>query len=189
MKFRNLNTLPDTRVPQASPLDGQQQFRALAYHEAGHAVVGMSVGMSLASIQLITMQRGGRTMRTASTTWNRSVPAEFDFAVQCAAGGVAETRHLHNEGLMRRSQRKDAPHDWDNAVAALREVGYTLVRRGRAPQPGATWAEVNAACEKAVTRYWRQIAAVAEALYASPGQRLNGQQAASAARMANPRPR
>jgi hypothetical protein len=185
MEFIDLNSLPDTRKAKTTTQPEEHVTRCLAYHEAGHAVIGLTVGMSLASTQLIRSQNGIRFMRTGSTTWNSSTVLQFDFAVECAAGGVAEGRHMKNQKL--RGQPDDA-HDWDTAVAALARSDYQLVRRGRVPANGATFQQVRDAAEKAVRQHWSAITAVAAALYAAPEQRLTGDQVARIARIPNPRP-
>lgn len=169
-----------------------QLARQVAYHEAGHAVVGMAVGMSLIEVWVnpdgreVGRSRTQRFVQYGRTEFDHSTAQCFDYAVKSMAGAAAETRHLHATGLLPHHERRTAPDEWDGAVQDLAVHGYRLVASGRAPSNGATWDQVMGAADSTVDRYWRQITAVAERLVVA--RQLTGDQVAHIARIPNPRP-
>ncbi|MFF5491539.1 hypothetical protein [Streptomyces virginiae] len=165
----DLNSLPDTRAVHSSLLTLKQKRRGLAFHEASHALVGMSYGMSLARVRLIETEvdvPAPGVTQTGATTWNPSWVDEFAFAVQCAAGPIAEQRHLAEASLLTAdvAAQVSGEHDRDMAVATLARTGYDLVITGSAPQFGATWDQVTERAREDVSALWPEISMVAEAL-------------------------
>jgi len=186
----NFNTFPDTRVPNASPLAFDQIIASLAYHEAGHAVIGLHYGMSLARTRVYAIDVNGHPGWTGTTTWNRSFILYFNLAVELAAGAAAATRYLRDNNLLtpQTALCTAAPHDRDMAFATFEQAGYPFTQDGPAPKGGATWAQATAVAGKATDRLWGQIAAVAEALIAGQTHELSGAQAAELAGVTNPNP-
>ncbi|MEU3902030.1 hypothetical protein [Streptomyces sp. NPDC045251] len=168
----DLNSLPDTRTMRASLLTVKQKRRSLAFHETAHTIVGMSYGMSLARARVIEAEvtdPAPGVMQTGATTWNPTWVDEFAFAVQCAAGPVAEQRHLTEAGLLTAdvAAQVAGDHDRDAAVATLARTGYELVLVGPAPEFGATWGQVTERARADVSSLWSEISVVAEALLAA----------------------
>ncbi|WP_329224264.1 hypothetical protein OG352_39810 (plasmid) [Streptomyces sp. NBC_01485] len=165
----DLDSLPDTRVMQRSLLTVAQKREGLAFHEAAHALVGMTYGMSLARVRLIETEADGPApglIQTGATTWNPTWVAEFAFAVQCAAGPIAERRHLAEAGLLTAdvAAQVAGDNDRDVAVATLARSGYELALSGPVPQGGATWDQVTERAREDVSALWPEVAALAEAL-------------------------
>lgn len=165
----DLDSLPDTRVVQPSLLTLAQKRRSLAVHEVAHTIVGMSYGMSLARVRVIETEAtdpAPGVTQTGATTWNPTWVAEFAFAVQCAAGPIAEQRHLAEAGLLTAgvAAQVAGEHDRDMAVATLARTGYELVLAGPAPQFGTTWDQVTEQAREDVSALWPEVTVVAEAL-------------------------
>ncbi|MEJ8654732.1 hypothetical protein WKI65_43540 [Streptomyces sp. MS1.AVA.3] len=187
--FIDLNAVPVTRHPQDNPLSIAESWRGLAYHEAAHALTGIAAGMQLESLQLLEVDAGqGLLGLTGSTTWAPTRAAEFDFAVECAAGAVASRRQLEEAGLATEQVLKciESLHDREVAVKVLAQCGFQIVISGPAPDRGATWREVTQAAERAVDELWSDITAVAEALLASPGHRLTAEMVSAITGRPNP---
>jgi hypothetical protein len=165
----DLNSLPDTRVMRSAILTLPQKRRSLAFHETAHALVGMSYGMSLARVRVIETEvtdPAPGVVQTGATTWNPTWVDEFAFAVQCAAGPIAEQRHLAEVDLLTDdvAPQVTGEHDRDMAVATLARTGYELVLAGPAPRFGATWDQVTARARADVSALWPEVSVVAEAL-------------------------
>lgn len=188
--YVNFDTLPDARTPNASPLAPSQIIASLAYHEAGHAVIGMHYGMSLARTRIYAIDVNGQFGWAGTTTWNRSFVLHFDLAVELAAGAVAATRYLRDNNLLTAETARcaAAPHDRDLAFATFAQTGYPFAQNGPTPEGGATWVQALAAARKTTDRLWVRITAVAEALIADQTHELSGAQAAELASIANPAP-
>ncbi|MGW1468575.1 hypothetical protein ACWCPT_30040 [Streptomyces sp. NPDC002308] len=186
----DFNSLPDTRIPQATFRTEDQIIASLAYHEAGHTVTGMHFGMSLARTRIHTIPVGHRTGLTGATTWNHSRVLYFDLAVELAAGAAVTTRHLRENGLLNpgSAPADEAPHDRDMAVATFEKCGYPFALNGPAPEHGATWEQAITAATDMTDRLWDQITAVAEALIADPRRELSGDHVADLIGLRNPAP-
>jgi hypothetical protein len=166
-------------------LDGRpadQIVASIAFHEAGHAVIGMTFGMSLSRLRVYTVNVDGYMCWTGTTTWNTCFVPHFDLAVELAAGEAAEKRHLLAIGhsLDVAGRLAASPHDRDMAISALARSRYTVTLDGSEPDPatGTSWARVMTAAAEAVNEAWEQITATAEALIAAPRRELTGAQVA-----------
>lgn len=186
----DLDALPDPRVPQANPLPLQQIRAGLAYHEASHAVIGMTRGMSLQRTRVYQVPDPALNLWTGTTTWAVSWVLEFNFACQCAAGSVGELRYLKESGLLTSATAACAlaPHDRAAAETALASVGYRIASEGPAPENGATWDEILDATHTAVDEHWPQITELATAILAAPGYTVTGAHAAAITGIPNPTP-
>ncbi|MEZ3180775.1 hypothetical protein KYY02_19405 [Streptomyces pimonensis] len=179
----DFGTLPDTRVLNFVSRPTDQVITGIAYHEAGHAVIGMTYGMSLARLRVYTMDVDGYMGWTGSTTWNNCFARCFHLAVELAAGEAAEKRHLTSVGHPQYVANRLAasPHDRDMAIAALASSNYTVTLDGTEhedPATGTSWARVMAAADQAVSQAWDQITVTAEALIAAPRREMTGAQVA-----------
>lgn len=176
--------LPDTQIPNADLRPTDQVIAGIAYHEAGHAIIGMTYGMSLARLRVYTMDIDGYMGWTGSTTWNNCFVRCFHLAVEAAAGEAAAKRHLISIGHPQyvASSLAASPHDRDMAISALARSNYTVTRDGTEPADpanGTSWARAMAAADQAVNQAWEQITATAEALLAAPRRELSGAQVAN----------
>ncbi len=182
--------LPDTRVAQLDLRPIDQVIAGIAYHEAGHAIIGMTYGMSLARLRVHTIDVDGHTGWTGATTWNNCYVRCFRLAVELAAGEAAAKRHLTGIGhpAYVANRLAASPHDRDMAISALAGSNYTVTTDGTEPSDPATgtsWARVMAAADQAVAQAWGQITATAEALIAAPRRELTGAQVADLTSIAN----
>ncbi|MFD9458741.1 hypothetical protein ACFWBC_37395 [Streptomyces sp. NPDC059985] len=175
-------------VPQYVNLSHEQMLRSLSFHEAGHAVVGMVVGINCARSSLFQDEIEGEFCWTGRTVWGKSEPSCFHFAAMCAAGQVAGLRQLEEAGLLSCEVRKwaDAPHDRETAIHSLAGSGYEITLEGPAPANGATWSQVTMYAEALIGQYWNVVTEGAEALLGSPALSLSGDQIAQAVGIANP---
>jgi hypothetical protein len=179
----DFNDLPDTRAPRLDARPVEQIVADIAHHEAGHAVVGMYYGMTLARLCVRTVDIDGGTYWTGTTTWNVCTIPSFDLAVEAAAGEAAVRRHLIGGGTPATvaGQLADSPHDRDMAVDVLGRSGYTLALVGAAPddpKTGTTWSKVTAVADRLVDELWPQISGTAEALLARQPRELDAAEVA-----------
>ncbi|MEV7157180.1 hypothetical protein AB0N77_21535 [Streptomyces misionensis] len=191
--YVDLNLLPDSRRPNSPPWGFEVARRGVAFHEAGHAVVGMTRGMRLKRIRLLEerLRRLGQRVRlSGATTWCPGWVDEIDFAVQCAAGAVAEQAYFESAGLLTPDTASllDAAHDRDLAVAALARSGFELVLSGPAPAGGASWPAIVQQAARDVERLWGPITAVADALADTPRGLLESADVVRVASLSNPSP-
>ena len=172
------------------PLTHEQTIRALAFQQAGRAVVGMSLGLGCARTRVHHITLPGQAGWTGTTTWSPSRAPEFDVAVMFAAGACAARRQLTLDGLATPATLAAvaAPRDRATAISVLAVTGYTLVLDGPAPAHGATWTEVTNAADKTVTRLWPQITTAAEAVLTRPDLSLTGEEITEATGVPNPAP-
>ncbi|MFE2550541.1 hypothetical protein [Streptomyces sp. NPDC059355] len=159
---------------------------AMAFHEAGHAVLGIAYGMHAERVTLFTWQDPHQgTLVTGSTSWNASGIRPWRFAAQCAAGEAAQVHFLREQGLWtpKRAAALEAVHDRELAVDVLAQWGF-LLGRDHTPAGGKSWAVVQAIAARSVALLWPGITAVAHALEAH--DELIGDDAARLAGLANP---
>ncbi|MGW0335504.1 hypothetical protein ACWD0J_27140 [Streptomyces sp. NPDC003011] len=190
-----LDRFADGREPRINLLlDLDHQRRAMAFHEAGHAVLGMLAGMRCnhtGLLSYLTPSPSGDGMATAwtgLTNWAPYYAVFFDIAVAHGeAGRVAETRYLSQGGLLTVSTEPDARHDRLAAAALLADVGYRIAAVGEpVPASGTTWEAVTIAAERRCEEEWARITAVADAITAAPYHTVSGDLAAAAAGIPNP---
>ncbi|MGW1520767.1 hypothetical protein [Streptomyces sp. NPDC002287] len=158
--------------------------RGLAYHEAGHTVLGQLVGFTCERVRVHTVTRGRVTGWTGATTWARSFGSYLDVAVVCgAAGQAAELHQLAESGRLTPETARlcAADHDKQMALNILTDAGVPVTEAGPAPDGGLAWDHVMATAQQRVVREWDRITAVAEALLAAPDFTLTGTQAAQIA--------
>ena len=172
MRYVDLNALPDTRTPRTSLLTNHQVRYATAIHETAHALVGTAYGMSLARIRLTESPLPDGGVSTGGlTTWNRCRVDEFEFAVQCAAGAVAEQRAYDEAGL---TETTSGDHDREAALAVLAQSSYDVVQDNDAVPPGAaSWRQITETAHQEVNALWPQIVRIANALVAAPDAQLD----------------
>ncbi|MEU5476780.1 hypothetical protein [Streptomyces mirabilis] len=182
------------RKPRINFLELDHQRRAMAFHEAGHAVLGMLAGMRCnhtGLLSYLTPSPSGASMATAwtgLTNWAPYHASFFDIAVAHGeAGRVAETRYLSQSGLLTALSAPDARHDRLSAAALLADVGYQIVDMGEpAPASGTTWEAVTIAAERRCEEEWERITAVVDAIMAASYHTVSGDLAAAAAGIPNP---
>ncbi|MFE9636755.1 hypothetical protein [Streptomyces sp. NPDC006463] len=161
--------------------------RGLAYHEAGHVVLGQLVGFTCERVRIHTITRDGVTGWTGVTTWARSFGTYLDVAVVCGASGQAADLHqLTESGRLtpETARLTAADHDKEMALSILAAEGVQVSEIGPAPDGGLAWDHVMATAQQRVDREWNRITAVAEALLAAPDFTLTGTQAAQIAAIA-----
>ncbi|MYT20015.1 hypothetical protein GTW69_06890 [Streptomyces sp. SID7760] len=159
---------------------------ALAFLEAGHAVLGIAYGMHADRVTLFTWHDPLRgSMVTGGTTWNASGIHPWRFAAQCAAGEAAQVHFLRERGLWTpaNAAASEAVHDRELAVDVLAEWGLRL-GRDHTPAGGKSWATVQAVAARSVALLWPSITAVAHALEARDD--LTGDEVARLAGLVNP---
>ncbi|MFD5884157.1 hypothetical protein [Streptomyces yangpuensis] len=152
--------------------------RGLAFHEAGHTVLGQLVGFTCERVLIHPITRDGVTGWTGATTWARSFGSYLDVAVVCGASGqppsatpaVSPRRRPPLHGRPRQADGAEHPH-------RRGRPGH----RDRPGDGGLAWDHVMATAQQRVDREWDRITAVAEALLAAPDFTLTGTQAAQIA--------
>ncbi|MGW7347905.1 hypothetical protein [Streptomyces sp. NPDC054854] len=155
--------------------------RGLAFHEAGHTVLGQLVSFSCERVRIHTVSRDGVTGWTGATTWARSFGSYLDVAVVCgAAGQAADLHQLAQDGRLTPETASlcTADHDKQMALSILNAEGVQVSETGPAPDGGLDWDHVMATAQHRVAIEWDRITAVAEALLAAPDFTLTGTQAA-----------
>ncbi|MEU3774232.1 hypothetical protein AB0F11_13690 [Streptomyces sp. NPDC032472] len=158
--------------------------RGLAFHEAGHTVLGQLVGFTCERVRVRTITRDGVTGWTGATTWARSFGTYLDVAVVCgAAGQAADLHQLAEAGRLTPETARlcEADHDKQMALSILAAEGIQVSDTNPAPDSGLAWDHVMATAQHIVDREWDRITAVAEALLAAPDFTLTGTQAAQIA--------
>ncbi|MET9466587.1 hypothetical protein ABZY44_17620 [Streptomyces sp. NPDC006544] len=169
---------------QSTPLPLIQ--RGLAFHEAGHTVLGQLAGFTCERVRVHTVTRDGVTGWTGATTWAQSFGTYLDVAVVCgAAGQAADLHQLAQAGRLTPETASlcTADHDKEMALSILTAAGVPVSETGPAPDGGLAWDQVMATAQQRVDREWDRITAVAEALLAAPDFTLTGVQAAQIARI------
>lgn len=158
--------------------------RGLAFHEAGHVVLGQLVGFTCERVRIHTITRDGVTGWTGVTTWARSFGSYLDVAVVCGASGqAAELHQLAESGRLtpERARLCTTDHDKQMALNILTDAGVPVTETGPAPDGGLAWDHVMATAQQRVAREWDRVTAVAEALLAATDFTLTGTQAAQIA--------
>ncbi|MFF3015510.1 hypothetical protein [Streptomyces sp. NPDC057939] len=158
--------------------------RGLAFHEAGHTVLGQLIGFTCERVRIHTIARDGVTGWTGATTWARSFGSYLDIAVVCGASGQAADLHqLAESGRLtpETASLTVADHDKQMTLNILTAAGVPVTETGPAPGGGLAWDHVMATAQHRVDREWARITAVAEALLAASDFTLTGPQAAQIA--------
>lgn len=163
--------LPETRVARPSHLGEQRIIRGLAFHEAGHGVTGLTLGLNLIQVRVFPyvgpVAPPESNPWTGVTNWAPSWAPELDRCIQCEAGAVADRRQLVEAGLGYAADDGPALHDRAVAEAICAQTGYRI-----------DWPRVTRDTIALVDRLWPRITAVAEAIIASPDRTLTGEQVA-----------
>lgn len=136
-------------------------LRSLAFHEAGHAVLGLHYGLEANFVELHAVPELGPSAWSGCVDWPSQRCLEWRYAVISQAGEVANRQQLLSDGLP--VEYVDAPHDRDLAETVCATTGYQIA-----------WPEVNAATEALVEALWPKITEVADALLNAPDHRLTG---------------
>ena len=138
-----------------TPRSRSSTLEEVAYHEAGHVVIGHRLGVDLASADILPDGQGGN----GHTVFNvrpgfRDHPDYIEaVVVTFLAGPIAEAR------IAGFKNPEGSGYDLD---AIAREWLRLLVPRA---QYKARLAELTQQAERLVTESWPQIAAVAQALF------------------------
>ncbi|MFD5455574.1 hypothetical protein, partial [Streptomyces olivaceus] len=146
----------------------EQDRLGLAFHEAGHAVLGMAYGMHVHKVEVIAWLSDPYTSHvTGCTTTEVSNDCDWwEFAAQSAAGTIAQVSYLMAYGLWTpdRAAGCEALHDRDLAIDVLTERGYRI-GTDSVPAGGRSWAMVQGMARRKVTHLWPHIQTVAHALF------------------------
>ncbi|MEU8839947.1 hypothetical protein AB0D97_12570 [Streptomyces roseus] len=166
---------------QSTPLHLIQ--RGIAYHEAGHTVLGLLAGFACEYTRVHTIDVGQANAIgwTGSTRWAPSFGTFLDVAVASgAAGQAADVHHLRESGRLtpETARAARADHDKTMVINLLEAAGCPIVEAGPAPGGGLAWDQVMAHAERLVEQEWRRITVVAEAILAAPDFTLSGDEAA-----------
>ncbi|MEU9233579.1 hypothetical protein [Streptomyces subrutilus] len=161
--------------------------RGLAFHGAGHVVLGQLIGFTCERVRIHPITRDGVTGWTGATTWARSFGTYLDVAVVCGASGQAADLHqLAESGRLTPETARlcAADHDKQMALSILTAEGVQVTETSPAPDGGLAWDHVMATAQQRVDREWHRITAVAEALLAAPDFTLTGTKSAQIAAIA-----
>jgi hypothetical protein len=156
------------RCPVDMPLTYEDMRLAMAFHEAGHAVLALAYGMRVLTSEVMACrQDDGRLHVTGLTTTEVLLDSvhPWRFAAQCAAGSIAQVQYLLTRGLWtpRTAVACAAAHDREQAIDVLAEWGYRLGQE-EAPAGGKSWAMVRGMARRKVAYLWPQIRIVAHAI-------------------------
>jgi hypothetical protein len=186
----DFDALPVRHMPHHVAETADQIIANIAYHEAGHAIIGMTYGMSLAQLCVRTVDVDGYMGWTGTTRWNTCYVPHFQLAVELASGEAASKRWMTSTGMPEHTAARHAasPHDRDMAITALAESNYTVTTDGTEPANGTSWARAMDAADQAVADAWQQITATAKALIATPHHVLTGTEVAALTGITNPTP-
>ncbi|MFG2526269.1 hypothetical protein [Streptomyces sp. NPDC048527] len=148
------------------PLTYEQARLGQAFHEAGHAVLGMAYGMQVITSEVIAWQpeEGGWAM-TGNTVHQTDDMNAWRFASMCAAGEIAQIGYLMAYGLWtpERAYACTADHDREQAIELLAKFGHQLGRH-HVPEGGKSWGMVRGMARRKVGHLWREIRTVAHAM-------------------------
>jgi hypothetical protein len=181
----DLDSRVEPRALEASVFPLEENRRRHAFHESGHALVGMRFGLRLDRVRLLEVhvshpQQG--ILTSGVTTWGPSAwIGGHRFAVQCAAGSAAERRFAAEAGLLAPGNGHlfTHRHDRETAAAVLAQYGCVLVAEGPAPAHGATWHEATGEAEGLIDDLWPSLTTAAQALLAAEEGFLTGDQVAA----------
>ncbi|MCB5177794.1 hypothetical protein [Streptomyces antimicrobicus] len=177
------------RPTRGMELSARDLRLALAFHETGHAVLGMAYGMRVERVDLFTWQDSPSEglFATGATTWDAHGIRPWRFAAQCAAGEAAQGRFLRERGLWTavNAAACESVHDRELAIDVLAEAGL-LLGRSHAPAGGKSWATIQAVARRSVALLWPRIHRVAFAL--EQHNTLTGDEVARLAGLINPAP-
>ncbi|MFD9047873.1 hypothetical protein [Streptomyces zaomyceticus] len=166
-----------------------QRLQSHAFHEAGHAVLGMLAGLTCEHVKLHRVEQDGFTGWSGVTRWAPSTGRPLDLAVALgAAGEVAALRQLEESGQLNAATARavQSDHDKQAVISLLAAAGHPVSDSASAARGSFTWEDVRKQARDDVLREWPCITAVALALLADPDFTLSGDQAAQAAGMENP---
>ncbi|WP_329117475.1 hypothetical protein [Streptomyces sp. NBC_01465] len=148
------------------PLSYEQARLGLAFHEAGHAVLGMAYGMHVQTSEVIAWSpEPDKWTVTGNTTWGTCNVDQWQFAAQAAAGEICHVLYLMTCGLWTpdRAAACASPHDREQAIDVLAEFGYRIGRT-YVPEGGKSWGMVRGMARRKVGYLWREIRTVAHAM-------------------------
>ncbi|WP_433340596.1 hypothetical protein [Streptomyces sp. CA-253872] len=138
----------------------------LAFHEAAHAVVGLSVGTRVLTSEVIAWSPGpGMWTVTGNTAQEWRGAPGWEFATVAAAGEQAHVEYLWRYGLWTPGRAADcaADHDRELAIDTLAEHGLSL-GRDSTPPGGRSWAAIQRLARRTVKDLWPAIRTVAFAV-------------------------
>jgi hypothetical protein len=142
-------------TPALAPsLSRAQVLLLLAHHEAGHTVVAIREGLSVASLELREYMEGD-AWSADGVTYMTYFPRLADgFALQGAAGELASLRWLDENGLRSEGTvaAANSDHDRDAVIELLASDGIRI-----------SWTDVRNRAQDMVRALWPQIRAVAHA--------------------------
>ncbi|MFJ8363064.1 hypothetical protein [Streptomyces sp. NPDC093984] len=148
------------------PLTYEAARLSMAFHEAGHAVLGMAYGMRVITSEVIAWEpeQGGWAL-TGNTAHESSGTPPWQFAAMAAAGEIAQVNYLMSYGLWtpQRAYACTAAHDCEQAIDLLAQFGYRL-GRDHVPEGGKSWGMVRGMARRKVGYLWREIRTVAHAM-------------------------
>lgn len=149
-----------------------------AFHEAGHAVLGLQFGFPLREVYSGEAQPapGGPSAFTGGTVWDAYNAPWQDYVMVCAAGSRAHALYMQDAGLWRPEYADlvTAPHDVQDAVDGAATCGVTITTDGTVPDGDdrVPWHEIEAEADKELRAAWSTVCALATELYAR--ERLSG---------------
>ncbi|MCD9144363.1 hypothetical protein [Streptomyces albireticuli] len=143
--------------------------RAIAVHEAGHAVLCMAFGIPV--VEICVREDLGKTSGEGGAAWVRTGDywdvSYMRYAAMCAAGERAQDRWMRETGLWTPQRawavERTAGSDRDVLAQALRTVCGTELRFG-ASRPGVQYGTVQAVADSALSHLWDRLLCLAEAL-------------------------
>ncbi|MFI1183373.1 hypothetical protein ACH4UT_28025 [Streptomyces sp. NPDC020799] len=165
--------------------------RAIAVHEAGHAVLDMAFGIPVAEIHLCEdlgrysgATRGDGTPDAAAwvKTGGEWRVSYMRYAAMCAAGERAQDRWMHETGLWTRERawacERTAGNDREQIEQQLRTCRRE-VHFSPSPAPGVQYRTVQAVADSALSHLWDRTLRLAAAV--DEHGHLTGRQAARCA--------
>ncbi|MEV4871619.1 hypothetical protein [Streptomyces syringium] len=143
--------------------------RAIAVHEAGHAVLCMAFGIPVVEIHLRedlgrTPGEGGAAWVKNGGTWSVSY---MRYAAMCAAGERAQDRWMRETGLWTPQRawaaERAAGDDRANLAETLRTACGMDLHFG-ANRPGVQYGTIQAVADSALSHLWDRALRLAEAI-------------------------
>ncbi|MFG3123682.1 hypothetical protein ACGFYO_16935 [Streptomyces sp. NPDC048201] len=167
------------------PLPYEAARLGTAFHEAGHAVLGMAYGTRVVRSEVIAWTTDTGWGLSGNTAFEARGTQPWHFAAQCAAGEVAHIQYLLAYGLWtpERALVCAADHDREQAIDVLDQFGYRL-DRDRVPEGGKSWGMVRGMARRKIGYLWREIRTVAHAM--NERTVLTGDEIAALTGMTNP---
>ncbi|MFD8078184.1 hypothetical protein ACFV3E_36655 [Streptomyces sp. NPDC059718] len=165
-------TQPLREADREAPLPHRQGLLALAFHEAGHAVLHMAYGVHVIDAELTVsvddLGWGGTV--NGRVGWLADGVSVWRLTAACAAGQLAQDRFLREAGLWTPGRAAEcesgAAHDVGIALDLIATYGPPDACATRTLPTGRSWGTIGAVAERTVKLLWPQITVVAHALAA-----------------------